>query len=290
MQVLYAVLATCSPAHTHMCRFLLGETMRPLLDELFHWTHSAEGKASSSLSMLCKQPYRHRTKPCRGSDDNSKTGQLPFTDLHLELPEFLMPLHDTVLTTGIQMRFMASLLQCKFTMQLLTDSALRQVQSMRSGVRICREEPVACMEGFGNSSTPDVVGTADDAWGPTIGWHAQAVQHASAATQIGIEERQAAVQNLITELSDLRMADVAGVVRERVKELQKHLRDAQIQEQRQLQVQHEERKKRAEELYKQRTAAEEHQARGRVCPLWCCARVLPLGLYVLPGSQGVQGL
>lgn len=239
--------------------------MRPLLDELFYWTHSAEGSTGSCLSLLCKRPHRRLFQTARTSSVTAKPWRLPLTGLHLQLPDFLLPLHDVVLTTGVQMRFLASLPQCKFTMGLLTDSALRQMQCMRAGVSICGEEPASCMSLFGSEN---VSAGVDDVWAPTMGWHAQAVQHASAVTQAGIEERQAAVQRLVSELSDLRAAKAAGIVRDRLQELQSHLHASQLQEQRHVQAQHADRMKRAEELQKRRAAAEEHRAQARVSQGW----------------------
>eukprot|EP00892_Ulva_mutabilis_P007503 jgi/Ulvmu1/5124/UM021_0141.1 len=257
---IHKFLATCSPVHTHMCRFLLGEALRPLLDELFCWTHSAEGDPDSCLSLLCERSYRGLSQPVCTSGDKAKPWRIPLPGLHLELPDFLVPLHDVVLTTGIQMRFLASLPQCRHTMRLLTDSAMRQVQCMRASVRICSEEPAACMRVFGHDGEASTTAELDEGWGPTMGWHAQAVQYVSAVTKTGTDERRGAIQSLIAELSNLRTAYAAGVAQEQVEELQKHVHTAQLHEQQQVQARHAKHIKQADELQRQRAAAEDHRA------------------------------
>lgn len=238
--------------------------MRPLLEEVFCWTHSVEGRASTCLSLLRDRPYRRLFKDSSPTSVRQKPWRSPLTGLRLELPDFLVPLHDIILTAGVQTRFLASLPQCRFTVQLLTHSALRQMQCMRAGVSICRDEPSACMVPLETGRKVSLSAVEDVAWAPTMAWNAPAVQHVLAVTRTGIKERQDAVNAMLAELSESRAADEAGVALERVQKLHEYQRLAQLQEQHQSQQKHAERLQRAAELQKLQSAAEQHHAQAQV--------------------------
>lgn len=239
--------------------------MRPLLDQVFCWTHSAEDHTNTCLSIFRDRPCRRFFNTTSPSSIEEKPWRLPLTGLRLELPGFMAPLHDIILTTGVQIRFLASLSQCQFIVPLVTDSALRQMQGMRAGVSICSNEPSACMRPVHTARKLSVPAGQDPAWGPSMAWHAPAVQHALSVTCTGVKERQDAVNTMMARLSESRAAEEAGVALERLQDLQNYQRLAQLEEKRAVQLQHVKRLQRAAELQKQQCAAEEHQSRAQVC-------------------------
>jgi hypothetical protein len=115
---LCAGLMMCDLSGAHVVRFLLSEALRPLLSELYFWTHGSESSPGMCPSLLRERPYR-RLFDCGSPADAPKPWLVPLSSLRLNLPSFLLPMHDVILTTGIQMRFLASLPQCSFTISML---------------------------------------------------------------------------------------------------------------------------------------------------------------------------
>ena len=246
-----------------MCRFLLTECMRPLLSQLFHWTHSADGTCGTTLSMLM-----HAHSPAglnfgrSGASDSTGLQEWPAHSIKLKLPRFLSHMHDAILLTGLQMRYLAKLKQCAHAMPVLTSSALRQVQQANSAVALCKHEPSSGLDSF--VPAPDLSSTGGCSWTMTIGWQWETVEGAQEIAQAGVAERQAAVDEMLCDLHEARRAVGTAQVAAQVAALQQRQQEAAAREQEQAQVAHEASMQRAAALQQRLLEIDSKQAQRLV--------------------------
>ena len=250
-----------------MCRFLLTECMRPLLSQLFHWTHSAEGACNTCL-------FTHAHSPAGLSFGRSGAGgttgleQWPAHSMKLQLPRFLSYMHDVILLTGLQMRYLARLKQCTHTMPVLVSSALRQLQQANSAVALCNYEPSSGLDSF--TAAADTSSGGGCSWTMSIGWQWETVHSGQEIAQAGAAERQAAADEMLWGLDETRRAAGTTQVAAQVAALQQRQQDAAAREQEQAQAAHEARMQRAASLQQRLSEIDSHQARRLVCAPLCC--------------------
>jgi hypothetical protein len=136
---------------------------------------------------------------------------------------------------------------------------------VNAAVNLCEGEPAACMGIFVEAGARNH--HTQDPWALVLGWQWQAVRCCREATHAGVQMRQWALESLMSELVERRAASADAALARRVEELQQHQHAAQIQEQKQLQAEHEERLKRFAQLRRQRMAVDVSIERRKVC---CC--------------------
>jgi hypothetical protein len=260
-------MAVCTPTNAHMCRFLLSECMRPLLSQLLHWTHSADGTANTCLSMFldARSPHRLDIHQAVGKDSNGMA-HWPMHNIHLPLPTFLRSMHDVIFVTGLQMRYLAGLQPCVHTVQVLVDSALRQLQQVSSAVALSRHEPSSGLDSFTAASDIGSFGAqiGTYSWTTAIGWRWETVQRAQAIADAGALERQAAADAMLWDLDEMRKARGDAHVAACVASLQQRQEEAAAREQAQAQLAHEANMRCAAELQQQLLDIESQKAQRLV--------------------------
>lgn len=229
-----AALAICTSTNAHLCRFLMTECLQPLLSQLYHWTHSADGTCTTCLSMLIRSPTSaglNFNRPGAGME------QWPAQITQLQLPRFFSSMHDVILLTGLQMRYLSSLQQCTKTVPVLACSAQRQLQQVKSVVALCDDEPSSALASFG--AAPDLGAPEGCTWATSIGWQWETVQSARQVAQAGASERRAAADSMLWNLEEVRRAAGDDFIAERTAILQQRQWEATEREQQQAQEVHE---------------------------------------------------
>lgn len=187
--------------------------------------------------------------------------------MQLQLPSFLISMHDMILLTGLQMRYLASLQQCTNTVPVLVNSALRQVQQVNSAVALCKHEPSSGLDSF--TAASDIISVGGYTWTTSIGWQWETVHSAQQITHAGALERQAAADAMLWDLDETRKAAGNAQIAARVAMLQERQQQAAAREQEQAQAAHETSMQRAALLQQRLLEIDSHQAQRLVCYSIC---------------------
>lgn len=214
-----------------------------------------------------------------GVDRAAGVDKWPTHNMQLQLPTFLRSMHDVILLTGLQMRYLASLQQCKSTMPVLVNSALRQVQQINSVVALSKHEPSSGLASFTTAS--DMGSAVEYTWTASIGWQWETVQRAQEIAHAGVSERQAAADAVLWDLDETRRVAGDAQIAQHVAALQQRQQEATAREQEQAQAAHKASMQRAALLQQRLLEIDSHQAQLLVCSKLCCSCVSCRRVFIL---------
>jgi hypothetical protein len=228
----------------------------PLATDLWMWAHTTAPPPAA----FCRQEGGSKD----GCDAELAHAAAVTTRVHIELPTFLAPLHDTILLAGHQLRFMSRLPQTQSAMDSIVQSASRELDEATMLAAELDATLGHGIDGFAHAGAPwDTTGSGVAAC--QLVWRQKdldAVQRLAAA---GARARASEVDTMLRCLATQRELEQHAALKAQLDKVQAWQQEAKRLEAEEGQRARAARRTKAALLLQQSRAAESRAAQRKVC-------------------------
>jgi hypothetical protein len=258
---------SASFADTALLRFLFAKSMQPLIGDIMCWAHSTEQPSAVFLAS-----HAHAVSPehlrVHTEEDRSHLGACglphPLPQATVCLPSFLQPLHEAILLSGYQLRFLARTRAMAAAVESYVRSAEQQARLVRATVRTESHEPPTSSDMGAGLAASTCSGTVQERWLTGLGWQATTVRALRRLSSAGARERQALMASALSDLRARRNAVQHEALAEQLAQLQRAQAAAVAREQAQQAAAEEARLQRVEAMRAARAEADAHDTDPQV--------------------------